>query len=56
MWASLGFGQDWVTILNGLKQNGKQKHAPARAFLLLKSRQIGATYIVAIKKFANVTK
>lgn len=50
------FQQDWVEILNGLKQNGKQKHAPARIFMLLKSRQIGATYIIAIWALINALK
>lgn len=48
------FQQNWVDLLDGQKHaNGKKKHAPARAFLLLKSRQIGATYIVAIWSLIN---
>lgn len=42
------FQQEWIEILNGKKENNKQKHNPARIFALLKSRQIGATYIIAI--------
>lgn len=42
------FQKEWVDVLNGTK-----KHKPARIFLMLKSRQIGATYIIAIWSLIN---
>lgn len=50
------FQQAWVDVLNGQKENGKQKHAPARIFMMLKSRQIGATYVVAIWALSNALR
>ena len=50
------FQQAWVDVLNGQKENGKQKHAPARIFMMLKSRQIGATYVVAIWALINALR
>lgn len=50
------FQQAWVDVLNGQKHDGKQKHAPARIFMMLKSRQIGATYVVAIWALINALR
>lgn len=50
------FQQAWVDVLNGQKENSKQKHAPARIFMMLKSRQIGATYVVAIWALINALR
>lgn len=51
------FQQDWIDILDGKKTaSGKRKHAPARIFMMLKSRQIGATYIIAIWSLINALR
>lgn len=48
------FQQKWLDVLNGQKTaSGKQKHAPARIFMMLKSRQIGATFIIALWALIN---
>lgn len=47
------FQKEWIDILDGKKENGKTKHAPARILMLLKSRQIGATFIIAIWSLIN---
>ena len=50
------FQQEWIDILNGKKVNGKKKYAPARIFMMLKSRQIGATYVIAIWALINALR
>ena len=45
------FQQRWVEILNGNK-----KHRAARIFMMLKSRQIGATYVIAIWALINALR
>lgn len=50
------FQQEWIDILDGKKVNGKRKYAPARIFMMLKSRQIGATYIIAIWALINALR
>lgn len=45
------FQKDWITVLDGSK-----KYSPARTFIMLKSRQIGATYIVAIWALINALR
>ena len=45
------FQQRWVEILNGNK-----KHRAARIFMMLKSRQIGATYVVALWALINALR
>lgn len=50
------FQQEWIDVLEGKKQNGKKKYAPARIFMMLKSRQIGATFIIAIWSLINALK
>lgn len=45
------FQQRWVEILNGTK-----KHRPARIFMMLKSRQIGATYVIALWALINALR
>lgn len=48
------FQQKWLDVLNGQKTaSGKKKHAPARIFMMLKSRQIGATFIIALWALIN---
>lgn len=50
------FQQEWIDILDGKKVNGKKKYAPARIFMMLKSRQIGATYVIAIWALINALR
>lgn len=50
------FQQDWIDILDGKKVNGKKKYAPARIFMMLKSRQVGATYVIAIWALINALR
>lgn len=50
------FQKEWIDVLEGKKQNGKKKYAPARIFMMLKSRQIGATFIIAIWSLINALK
>lgn len=45
------FQQRWVEILDGNK-----KHRAARIFMMLKSRQIGATYVIAIWALINALR
>lgn len=45
------FQQRWVEILNGNK-----KHRAARIFMMLKSRQIGATYVIALWALINALR
>lgn len=54
------FQKVWIDTLDGQKikvgDKLKQKHAPARIFMMLKSRQIGATFIIAIWALINALK
>ena len=45
------FQQRWIEILDGTK-----KHRAARIFMMLKSRQIGATYVIAIWALINALR
>lgn len=45
------FQKRWVEILNGNK-----KHRAARIFMMLKSRQIGATYVIALWALINALR
>lgn len=45
------FQKSWIATLDGTK-----KYSPARIFMMLKSRQIGATYIIAIWALINALK